>query len=372
MIAINKKFFQNVFKTITYSLFKIIYKKIEKISDEKNSNEIQIKNIKKSEDLKYQVYIVKNGRVYTDRISDTAVILKNEIIEKASFQFRVINSRVYNADIKQNIVFSKGTPRLQKKIKGNVLSLLTGGGGNSNYWHWLFDVIPRLAFCEEIIKNDKIDFYLLPSNKIKFQKETLNLLGINKEKQLSSENFRHIICDKLFVTSHPVLRSADATESIQNIPKWISNWLKDTFVLKKNNKNFFKKIYIDRSDSISNVKHLRTIENEEEVKNYLSSVGFEIVRLSEYSFEDQVSMFNSAETIIGLHGAGFANIVFSKPNTKIIELKTKSHLGKEIENLAKSNNLPFKALKFDLIGEETATQFGHINVSINELKNNIN
>ena len=74
MIAINKKFFQNVFKTITYSLFKIIYKKIEKISDEKNSNEIQIENIKKSEDLKYQVYIVKNGRVYTDRISDPAVI----------------------------------------------------------------------------------------------------------------------------------------------------------------------------------------------------------------------------------------------------------------------------------------------------------
>ena len=181
MIAINKKFFQKIFKTITQSLFKIIYKKIENISDEKNSNEIQIKNIKKSEDLKYQVYIVKNGRVYTDRISDTAVILKNEIIEKASFQFRVINSRVYNADIKQNIVFSKGTPRLQKKIKGNVLSLLTGGGGNSNYWHWFFDVIPRLAFCDEIIKNDKIDFFLLPSNKIKFQKETLNYWVISHQ-----------------------------------------------------------------------------------------------------------------------------------------------------------------------------------------------
>ena len=78
------------------------------------------------------------------------------------------------------------------------------------------------------------------------------------------------------------------------------------------------------------------------------------------------------KTIIGLHGAGFANIVFSKPNTKIIELKIKSHLGREIENLAKSNNLSFKALKFDLIGEKTANQFGHINVSINELKNNIN
>ncbi len=371
MITINKKFFQNIFKTITYSLFKIIYGKIEKISDEKNSKEIQIKNIKKGEDLKYQVYNIKNGRIYTDRISDTAVILKNEIIEKASFQFREINSRVYNVDIKQNIVFSKGTPRLKKKIKGNVLSLLTGGGGNNNYSHWLFDVIPRLALSDELIKNDKIDFFLLPSNMAKFQKETLSLLGIKEEKQLPSEKFRHLICDNLFVTSHPVLRSADATESIENIPKWISNWLKQTFVF-KNDKKFFKKIYIDRSDSTSNVKHLRSIINEEEVKNYLLSVGFKIVRLSEYSFKDQVLMFNAAETIIGLHGAGFANMVFSKPNTKIIELKQKYHLGKQFENLAKSNNLAFKALKFDLVGEETATQFGHINVSINELKKNIN
>ena len=137
-------------------------------------------------------------------------------------------------------------------------------------------------------------------------------------------------------------------------------------------KKFFKKIYIDRSDSTSNVKHLRSIVNEEEVKNYLLSVGFKIVRLSDYSFKDQVLIFNEAEIIVGLHGAGFANMVFSKPNTKIIELKQKHHLGKDLENLAKSNNLAFKALKFDLVGEETATQFGHINVSINELKKNIN
>ena len=370
-MEINKKFFQNIFKTFSYSLFKIFYKKINKVSDLKNNPEIKINNIKKNEDLKYQVFTINNGRLYTDRINDTAVIFNNEIIEKASFQFRVINSRVYNVDIKKNIVFSKGTPRIQKKINGNVLSLLTGGGGNNNYWHWLFDVLPRIALCDEVINNTKIDFFLLPSNKKRFQKESLDVLKINDCKQISSESYRHVICDKLFVTSHPVLRSSDASKDIQNIPKWISNWLKKTF-LTEQNKNFFKKIYIDRSDSTSNVKHLRTIKNEEEVKNYLSSMGFEIVRLSDYSFKDQVLIFNSAETIIGLHGAGFANIVFSKPNTKIVELKIKSHVGQEIENLAKSNNLSYKALKFDLIGEESPNQFGHINVSLNELKGNIN
>ena len=130
---------------------------------------------------------------------------------------------------------------------------------------------------------------------------------------------------------------------MQNIPLWISQWLKSTFK-KGNGKKFAKKIYIDRSDSTSNVKHLRTIKNEDEVKNYLSGIGFENVRLGEYSFKDQISIFENAETIVGLHGAGFANIVFSKPNVKIIELKKRAHQGKEIENLAKSNNLSYKYL----------------------------
>ena len=30
----------------------------------------------------------------------------------------------------------------------NVLSLLTGGGGNDNYWHWMFDVLPRIKLSE--------------------------------------------------------------------------------------------------------------------------------------------------------------------------------------------------------------------------------
>ena len=36
------------------------------------------------------------------------------------------------------ILFSnKADPDL-KKLNGKIFSLLTGGGGNQNYWHWLF------------------------------------------------------------------------------------------------------------------------------------------------------------------------------------------------------------------------------------------
>ena len=52
-------------------------------------------------------------------------------------------------------------------------------------------------------------------------------------------------------------------------------------------------------------------------------------------------MFNNASHIIGLHGAGFANLVFSKPCTKVIELCTK-HSGNAISNLGKTCRLNYK------------------------------
>ena len=50
--------------------------------------------------------------------------------------------------------------------------------------------------------------------------------------------------------------------------------------------------------------------------------GFSILTLSDLSFIDQTKLFYNASEIVGLHGAGFANLVFCKPGTKILELKS--------------------------------------------------
>jgi capsular polysaccharide biosynthesis protein len=368
-MKLNKKSFQKFFKFISYSLFKILYGSVEGIIDPNNNDEIEIKFVKKNGKINYNVYKVKNGRLYTDRIHDTAIIKNNKIIKGPSFQFRIDNSRIINGNVKENIIFTKGTPRLKKKIKGKVLSLLTGGAGNDNYWHWLFDVLPRIDICENIIELDKIDFFLLPDNKRKFQIETLEILGIPQRKQISSVNFRHIISKELYVTNHPVLLTNDATNDIQNMPLWISEWLKKKFIKKNVNEkvNFSKKIYIDRGDSISNVKDLRSITNEEEVKQFLLQNGFKIIKLGDLHFKDQVLTFNNADIIVGLHGAGFANLAFCKSNTKIIELKSQT-AGKAIENLAIKNKLFYKPLNCETKKFDHSNQFGHINIPIKKLE----
>ena len=367
-MTLNKKSFQKFFKFISYSLFKILYGSVEGIVDPNNNDEIEIKFVKKNDKINYNVYKVKNGRLYTDRINDTAIIKNNKIIKGPSFQFRMNNSEIINGNVKENIVFTKGTPRLKKKIKGTVLSLLTGGAGNNNYSHWLFDVLPRIALCEEVFDISKVDFFLLPDNKKKFQIETLEILGIPRRKQISSVNFRHIISKELYVTNHPVVLTNDATSGIQNMPLWISEWLKKKFI--KTNidakVNFPKKIYIDRGDSVSNVKDLRSITNEEEIKQFLLQDGFKIIKLSDLHFEDQVLTFNKADIVVGLHGAGLANLCFCRTGTKLIELKSNT-AGVQYENLAIKNGLFYRSISCQPSKFDHKNQFGHINVPIKKL-----
>ena len=136
-----KKFLQKLFKIISYSIFSKIYGKIEKSININSDERIKVKVVNEGKDLSYKIYNILGGRLYTDRIHDTAVLIDNKIIEGHSFQLRhAFHLQIYNSKIRDNIVFIKGTPRKLRHLNGSVLSLLTGGGGNNNYWHWLYAV----------------------------------------------------------------------------------------------------------------------------------------------------------------------------------------------------------------------------------------
>ena len=369
-----KKILQKIFKKFSYSLFFKIYGTIEKSIDSGSDNRIKVEIVNAEKDLRYKVYKIVNGRLYTDRVHDTAVILDNKIIEGPSFQFRYTqDGKVYNSKINDNVVFNKGTPRKLKNLNGTVLSLLTGGAGNSNYWHWLTDVLPRFALCSKAINLSKIDYFLLPSLLKKFQNETLDCLNIPKNKRLSSEKFRHVKAKELIVTDHPVVISGSATEGVQNIPKWVIVWLKDNFLNKNitTDKKNSKKIYIDRNDATFNNLLHRSITNEDEVKRYLLKNNFVSVKLHEINFKEQVDLFNKAECVVGLHGAGFTNIIFCKPGTKVIELKN-SNAGPMYENVAKKNDLNYTSITVEAKQshpnqEQIKWQQGRIHVPIENL-----
>ncbi len=363
-----KKKIQHIYKKIVYFIFKIFHGRIKGvIKPDKNKNEQFDLNIFNK--YAYSLYNLKDSRIYTDTIHDTAFIKNNYLIEGPSFQFR--ENVIVNCE--ENIVFEKGTPRIKKKIKGKLFSLLTGGGGNSNYFHWLFDVLPRLVILRQKTNLEDIDYFLFPDTKLNFQKESLDLLKIPVHKRLSSQNYRHISASEIISVDHPCVILNDPLKDNENIPEWIIEFYKNEIKNKVNFNNNPKKIYIDRSDSSSNIRNLRKIINENEIKNFLESKGFEAIKLSFLTFTKQIELFHNADCVIGLHGAGLSNIMFCKPKTKIIEIKP-THVGNMYEKLGENLNLNYVNLtsQSQNIKVNKPNQLGDIRVDLNKLKMLIN
>jgi hypothetical protein len=361
----NKKKLLIFLKKLKFFFFKLVYKKVNKIIKAKNSKHVEIKKVKFNNNFNYNFFNIKNGRLYSDTTHDTAYIDNQHLIKEPSFQYRLKNTKIINGNIRENIAISNGTPHFLKKFKGTIFSLLTGGAGKNNYWHWFFDVLPRIAILEKSGYKKKINYYLLPSISKKYQVNSFVNLNISNKKLLNGNQFKHIKCENLLAVDHPTVLNNNPSSSITNIPNWIILWLRKKYI-KKNKKrlNLPKRIFIDREkDSI--LKN-RKIINNAEVKKSLQEHGFKSITLAKFDFIKQVEIFRNANFIVGLHGAGFANIVFSKKGTKILEIQSKNN-GDAILNLAKKCRLNYKRIVENNVSPNLNHQNSHIKVDLNKL-----
>jgi len=65
---------------------------------------------------------------------------------------------------------------------------------------------------------------------------------------------------------------------------------------------------------------VRRVINEAEVIDALAKLGFKTFDCAQHSVTEQARAFHAAEMIVGTHGAGFANIVYSRPGTAVVEI----------------------------------------------------
>ena len=243
------KILQLIFKKIFQIIFITIYGKITyNINDKKDAEKILIKEAKDSFflDEKYYTYEIRNGRIYTDYVENVAIIQGKYLFKRTSFQ--QINGRLSNP--KLNSVLIKGTPRIKKKFKGTILNLVQGAS-SVNYFHWLFDMLPKIFICSKNYNIKKIDYFYL-SEPQKFQKDLLKFFKIKENKIINSKLYRHIQADNIITCDHPWYSKGYFYEEFDNCPKWIVTWLRNNFI--KNRKKFYasKKIFIDRADSKNN------------------------------------------------------------------------------------------------------------------------
>ncbi|HEY4197929.1 MAG TPA: glycosyltransferase family 61 protein [Mucilaginibacter sp.] len=189
-------------------------------------------------------------------------------------------------------------------VKGTS-AVITASGADM-YYHWMFDILPRIKLLMDCGEFESVDHFILDYRDISFQKEALDLLKIDLSKiSRANDHFNyHTVAERLLVPSLP--------SKLDVVSANACRFLINTFLDKKAASKSGNKIYLKRTGK-------RKIINSIEIESYLESLGFESVQCEDYSVAGQASLFHHADIIVGPHGAAFTNIVFCKPGTRVIE-----------------------------------------------------
>jgi hypothetical protein len=360
--------FKKIYKKILIIFFNFFNKKLIVLDDKKKKNDINTK-IFKADKRKYKIYEIKNGKIFTNSVDDAAYISKNYLLQGPSYQYR--NS--INKNINENYVLKNGTPKIIKKFSGNILSIISGGAAKHNYGHWIYDVLSRILVFKKVYSLKIIDYFYLPNYKLKFQKETLALLGIKKSKIIDSEEFKYIKGNRIYATNHPSIHRFNNISSfvIKEIRKNLFKKVATSF----NKKINYKKIYIERDYSkfdlkgdIKKYRNERILINNSEISLYLKRNGFQIIQLKNMTFANQARLFNEANIIVSMFGAEMSNIMFCKPKTRIIEITNKSLGLSDYTNISKICRLKHIQIKLKPIYYTKVKQNGIIMCPVNQLK----
>lgn len=239
------------------------------------------------------IAVIAGGRVLTQ---NGAVIAPGDCL------IADVSSGFLGDDPRTNAVFlSLKLPPLTT-VSGAVAVLAISA--SDNYFHWLFDALPRLHLIEA--SGHEWDGIVAP-RRTRFQRQTLAHLGIADHRILDARNTQ-IVADKLIVPTMPGVSG--------NPPRWACDFLRQRFLARIGDApRSARKLYISRRKSGT-----RKVLNEEELETALGSEGFETLFLEDLDFLEQVRLFSEARVIVSAHGSGLSNLVFSPPGTGVVEL----------------------------------------------------
>jgi hypothetical protein len=174
------------------------------------------------------------------------------------------------------------------------------------YFHWLFDVLPRLHLAEE---GGFAEGPFFVEARRPFQRESLDRLGLLDRCLVAGPGRTSVSADRLVVPCHRIAPG-------RVVPGWVVDFLRERFLPNVDARpSCSRRIYVSRHRA----GH-RRVRNEPEVVDALAKLGFVSVELECMPFEDQIRLFRDAEVIVAPHGGGLANLAFSRPGTRVVEL----------------------------------------------------
>jgi hypothetical protein len=196
-----------------------------------------------------------------------------------------------------------------KYINGSIAYL--SNSNVNNYAHWFQFTLPLLYFYWKSIKKEMIDYYYVGDIEIKkFQLDSLAQLGIKKEQIINYPC--NSDCVYMAIKENPIQLGFAKFNDLSSI-----NFNQSIFADKNSLLNLKspKKIFIERG----NVTYRKLLKSDQLI-TFLKNEGYYFCALDKLTFKEQAILFYNADNIIAPHGAALTNIMFCKPDTKLLEL----------------------------------------------------
>lgn len=314
-------------------LSKYIYKEIKPITQERIElipiYQIMPKGVLELESASQKCYRVKNAKI---RSNADYIIINNE---------KVLWSKQYLPTFTKNIPqdmglleYNQDTIYIQKHSLEiveyeNVFSLC---GVYGDVWsHFMLQYLVKLynllQLPQEVLFNLTI---LTPEYADLHIKNAVHrfveqYLPNCKIATLKKDEIAH--CKKLYWMDN----TTDMIEHVSYVcpfdmitPAYVAQQMKQYFVPKYEEKGASGvKLYITRHGQ------WRNMTNNNEVETYFESIGFQVIEAHKLDYDTKIQLFQNATEIVGPYSSGFANLVFCRPNTKVLIF---SNIQRTLEN----------------------------------------
>lgn len=211
-------------------------------------------------------------------------------------------------------------------------SALVGAIGHRNFYHWLYDVLPRIGLLREAGLPEP-DRWIVAEPAIPIALELLARAGVAHERIHAMRRGSHVVCDRLLVTSAP-------GEICQPVPR-SARFIRETLAPGDGAPaGAPRRLYVPR-------RGRRRIANEAELRPILARAGFVEIAMEGLALDAQIAAFAGATTIVAPHGAALAHLPHAAPGATVLELLPPAYTNPSYLMLAGACGFRYGALRGD-------------------------
>lgn len=254
-------------------------------------------------------YLIELSNAY---VSPFGIVYKNGFVVKESVY------SMFKPHKQQLSFFKKILANKVIEIKGDCI--VAHNAYYENYFHWLLEIVPRMYVFREQAKNLKliITDFKLPQ----FAKEFIDLFEFKEVIYLKEDELAKV--ERLHFATHMSRGLAFNPVATREMKSWLQSKLLDNQIPSAG-----EKIFISRK----NAAFRKTI-HENELSEFLNQESFISYDFTAPTIRQQANFFKDVRYIIGSHGAGFSNMIYSNNCELIIDIIHEEHFQDCFYNLA--------------------------------------